>query len=107
MAKKYDGYEIFKSRTLILATMHKKEKIIVPILERELGVNCQTIPNLNTNDFGTFKGEVERKDTPRGTVKAKGLAALDKTEETLVVVREGSFRPHPPFFFIPTNVKIN
>ena len=103
MAKNYNGYEIFKGRTLVVATMHKKEKFIAPILEKELGVYCQTVPNLNTDDFGTFTGEVERKDTPMATVKAKAMAALDKTEETLVVASEGSFGPHPSFFFISAN----
>jgi hypothetical protein len=28
--------DYFKDRTLVIATMHKKEKIIKPILEKEL-----------------------------------------------------------------------
>ena len=105
-AKKYNGLEIFKGRTLVIATMHKKEKIISPFLVRELGVHCKNVPNLNTDSFGTFTGEVERKDNPMATVKAKALAALEKTNESLVVASEGSFGPHPSCFFISANQEI-
>ena len=106
MAKKYEGYEIFKNRNLIIATMHKKERIIAPILERELGVYCKTLPQFNSDVFGTFTGELERKSPPHVTVKAKALAALLKTKESLVIASEGSFGPHPACFFVPANEEI-
>jgi hypothetical protein len=104
--KKFKGSSIFKDRTVIIATMHGKEKVIAPILERELGVRCHTDSGLNTDVFGTFTGEIERKDTPMATVRAKALAALAQTDETLVVASEGSFGPHPENFFIPGNEEI-
>ncbi|WP_417371819.1 DUF6671 family protein [Gelidibacter japonicus] len=100
MVKKFNGYKIFKGRTLIIATMHHKEKVIAPILEKELGVYCKTVPNLNTDTFGTFTGEVERKENAMVTVKAKALAALERTTETLVIASEGSFGAHPSCFFM-------
>lgn len=103
LTKKHGGYDLFKGRTLIIATMHKKESVIAPILEKELGVSCKIIPNLNTDNFGTFSGEIERKDTPMATVKAKALAALEKSTETLVVASEGSFGSHPASPFISAN----
>ncbi len=103
MTKKHSGYDIFKGRTLIIATMHKKESVIAPILERELGVRCKTVPNLNTDNFGTFTGEIERKNSPKATVKDKALAALEMTTESLAVASEGSFGPHPSSFFISAN----
>ncbi|MEO8234211.1 MAG: DUF6671 family protein [Flavobacterium sp.] len=103
---KQGGYDLFKGRTLIVATMHKKENVIAPILEKELSVYCKTIPDLNTDNFGTFSGEIERKDTPIETVKAKALAALEKSTETLVLASEGSFGSHPSSPFISANEEI-
>lgn len=103
MIEKKGGNDLFKGRTLIVATMHKKENVIAPILEKELGVICKTIPNLNTDNFGTFSGEIERKDTPMATVKAKALAALEKSTETLVVASEGSFGSHSASPFTSAN----
>ena len=103
MKKKLNGHHIFDGRTVVIATMHEKEKVIAPILEKELSVKCKTISNLNTDKFGTFSGEVERKDSPLQTVKSKALAALDLCNETLAVASEGSFGPHPSSIFIPAN----
>ncbi len=33
ITKKLGGYDLFKVRTLIVATMHKKAEVIVPILK--------------------------------------------------------------------------
>ncbi|MCJ7468165.1 MAG: hypothetical protein MUO53_15915 [Maribacter sp.] len=52
--KKFKGASIFKDRTVILGTLHGKEKVIAPISERELGVRCRAVSDLNTDDYGTF-----------------------------------------------------
>jgi uncharacterized protein DUF6671 len=103
MNMKLSGHQFFDGRTIIIATMHDKEKVIAPILEKELGVKCATIPGLNTDLFGTFSGEVERKKSPFQTVRNKALAALELSDETLGIASEGSFGPHPSIFFIPSN----
>lgn len=101
----YDS-DLFMGRTLIVATMHEKEAVIAPILEKELGVICKTIPNFNTDNFGTFSGEIVRKFSAIETVKLKALAALEKSGETLVIASEGSFGPHPESPFMPANEEI-
>ncbi len=103
MTKNSEVTTIFKGRTLIIATMHGKESIVAPILKRELGVKSVTLKDFNTEVFGTFSGEIERKETPGVTLKAKALAALADSNETLVFASEGSFGPHPSYFFIPAN----
>lgn len=45
---------MFKGRNLLIATKHEKEKVIAPILDKELGVNCFVVTNLDTDEFGTF-----------------------------------------------------
>lgn len=60
---------MFKGRNLLIATKHEKEKVIAPILEKELGVKCFVVTNLDTDEFGTFTGEIDRKDDPITTAK--------------------------------------
>lgn len=103
MKEKFNGYHLFDGRYVVIATMHKKEQVIAPILERELGLKCLTIPNFNTDVFGTFSGEIERIHSPLETVRMKALKALDLCEADLVIASEGSFGPHPSSFFIPAN----
>ena len=67
---------MFKGRKLVIATKHEKEKVIAPILEKELGVKCFVAPDLDTDLLGTFTGEVERKDDPIITARKKCLIAM-------------------------------
>lgn len=92
--------DYFKGRTLVVATKHGKEKVLAPILERSLGVKVHSTTNLDTDRFGTFSGEVERKGTPLEVARAKCEAALKLTGADLAVASEGSFGPHPELFFV-------
>jgi hypothetical protein len=94
---------MFKERSLVIATKHEKEKVIAPILEKELGVNCFVSSNFDTDELGTFTGEVERKDDPLTTVKNKCLLAMEKNHCDLAIASEGSFGPHPSMYFVPAN----
>ncbi|CAM3407359.1 DUF6671 domain-containing protein [Aequorivita lipolytica] len=80
--------------------MHAKEKVIAPLLEDEFNMKCLVPKGFNTDQFGTFSGEIERKSNPLETVRAKALAALSDCNETLVIASEGSFGPHPESPFV-------
>ncbi len=90
---------MFKGRSLLIATKHEKEKVIAPILEKELGVKCFVIKELDTDLLGTFTGEVERKNDPITTVRNKCLLAMELANCDLAVASEGSFGSHPSIFF--------
>jgi hypothetical protein len=91
--------EIFKNRRLIIATKHKKEAVIAPILEEKLGVTCFVDEQFDTDAFGTFSGEIEREKDALETIRLKCLAAMDKNNCDLAVASEGSFGPHPSLYF--------
>jgi ribosomal protein S27AE len=91
---------MFKDRKLIIATKHEKEKVIAPILEKELGVFCFVDKNFDTDILGTFTGEVERKLDPISTLRQKCLLAMELNNCDLGVASEGSFGPHPTIFFV-------
>ena len=97
---------LFNGRDLVIATKHKKETVIAPILEKEIGVNCFTISSLDTDLFGTFTGEVERKADPISTARNKCLMAMDLTGYDLAIASEGSFGPHPSLFFVQSNDEV-
>ena len=64
---------MFKGRKLLIATKHEKQKVIAPILETELGVKCFIVDNFDTDELGTFSGEIERKDDAITTARKKCL----------------------------------
>lgn len=90
---------MFEGRYLVIATKHNKEKVIAPILERELGVKCFVPVNLDTDALGTFTGEVERKEDPITTARKKCLLAMELENCDMAIASEGSFGPHPSIFF--------
>lgn len=99
--KKVNNY--FIGRDLLIATKHAKEKVIAPVLTSALQVKCFTLPNLDTDLFGTFTGEVERKDDPLTTARKKCLYAMEQANCDLAIASEGSFGPHPSLYFVPAN----
>lgn len=90
---------MFEGRSLFIATNHRKESAIQPILERELNVNSFSIPMFNTDQFGTFSGEIERSQSPVDTLKAKCQLGFEVTGCDLVIATEGSFGAHPDLPF--------
>lgn len=95
----------FKNRQLVIATMHGKEKVIAPLLQ-QLGVEIILPQNLNTDSLGTFTGEIERINDPLETAKQKCMQAMQATGCTLAIANEGSFGPHPQYYFLPADEEI-
>lgn len=83
--------------------MHGKETVMIPVLERDLGVNVCVPSCFDTDTFGTFSGEVERPEDPLETARMKCRAAAELTGCSLAVASEGSFGPHPGAFFLPAD----
>ncbi len=99
-------YTFFANRVGVLATMHRKEKVITPILERELGIKLQIPENFNTDRFGTFTRDLDRPGDQRSTARLKAERALELTGESLAIASEGSFGPHPSFPMIACNYEL-
>lgn len=91
---------MFRNRRLCIATMHKKDQVIAPIFESALGVSCFTPDVIDTDQFGSFSGEVARTLSPLEAALAKCDLAHQDTGCDLVVANEGSFGPHPTLFFV-------
>lgn len=97
---------MFENRKLIIATKHHKERVIAPILEQELGVQCFIDETFDTDLLGTFTGEVEREQDAIETAREKCLQAMEKNNCDLGIASEGSFAPHPTLFFIHADDEI-
>ncbi len=96
----------FAHRVGVLATMHRKEQVIAPILERELGIKLQIPENFNTDRFGTFTRDRDRPGDQKSTARLKAESALDLTGESLAIASEGSFGPHPSVPMITCNSEL-
>ncbi len=91
--------EFFEGRKAVIATKHKKEIVISPILENELGLICVTPDGLDTDQLGTFSGEVERSHDLIETLRKKCQMAIDASGISVAIANEGSFGAHPDVYF--------
>lgn len=85
----------FRDKSAILATMHRKEQAIAPVLMAELGMQVRVPEGFDSDLFGTFTREIARPGSQIEAARHKILKALEITEERLGLASEGSFGPHP------------
>jgi len=94
---------IFAGRRAVLVTMHGKESVIGPVLAAELGIEVMALTHINTDQFGTFTGDIARRDSQYQTAIAKATAGLDASDCDLGIASEGSFVPHPEVPWVTIN----
>lgn len=97
---------LFKDRRLLIVTKHNKELIIKPLFEKEFELIPKVSKKFDTDDLGTFTGEIERKKSPLETVRTKCLLAMDVEKFDLAIATEGSFGNHPTALFACANDEI-
>ncbi len=87
-------------KTAVLTTMHGKCDAIARPLKAGLGLELITTTDVDTDELGTFTGEIERKGSPVEAAAKKARIGMDKKGHVLGVASEGSFGPHPLIPFI-------
>lgn len=95
--------DFFQGRNLFIVTKHRKEQVIAPLLSNEFDISSFVDPIIDTDQFGTFSGEKERKDDPVATLRKKCELAFKYDDVDLILASEGSFGPHPQLFFAAAN----
>lgn len=98
----------FWNRHAVLVTMHGKQSMIDPVLRERMGIILETIHTIDTDQFGTFTGEIKRQDTQVRTAIAKARAGITATRCEIGLASEGSFHPHPdvPWLIINREVVV-
>jgi hypothetical protein len=95
----------YRDRLVVIATMHRKELAIAPILQTSLGVRVTVPQDFNSDLFGTFTRDIDRPANQVETAKLKAEKALELVDADLAIASEGSFFPHP-MLGIPYNREI-
>jgi hypothetical protein len=85
----------FTDRTAVIATMHRKEIAIAPILQTSLGIKATVPQDFDSDLFGTFTRDIDRPANQIETAKVKAARALELSQTDLAIASEGSFFPHP------------
>ncbi len=91
----------YKNQNVLLASKHEKEQVIAAPFMARLSCVLQ-VCEFDTDQFGTFTGEIARPLSPYETCLLKAKTAAERYNYRLAVASEGSFGPHPAFPFIPS-----
>lgn len=96
----------YRDKHILLASKHKKENVIAPIIKQIVGAYIDVAPDFDTDVFGTFTGEIPRSASPKETVINKARTAIKQYGYHYAIASEGSFNPHPynPFASINTEL---
>lgn len=96
---------LLRERDVAIATMHGKERVIAPLLEAAFGMQC-IVSGVNTDQLGTFSGEVERILSPLDAARQKCFLAMEITGYDMAIASEGSFGAHPTIPFAQANEEV-
>jgi len=88
--------------SVYLGSQHKKRRALAPVFE-SLGMQCVEI-EIDTDQYGTFSGEIERKGSVLETLNKKVQEVFSKVPQArLALVSEGTFGPHPSLGLLPSD----
>lgn len=85
---------IYKNKYCVLNTLHSKSEVIAPTFMNELGIKVIEERG-DTDQLGTFSGEVERLGTMLEVLKKKCEMGMELSGIKLGIASEGAFGPHP------------
>jgi hypothetical protein len=95
----------YKNKSVLLASKHEKEQVIRPIFHEKIGCTLFT-SDFDTDQFGTFTGEIPRAQSAYETCILKAKTAAIAADCFLSIASEGSFGPHPSIPFIASDHEI-
>jgi len=93
-------------RVASLGTKHGKERAVERPFRHALGLRVMVPDDLDTDQLGTFSGEVSRNGTALEVCERKARLAMASTGLPLGLANEGSFGPHPYLPFIPAGLEV-
>lgn len=94
-----DTIMYYKNQVILLASKHKKEDAIADHLMNRLSCTL-SVHDFDTDQFGTFTGDIVRALNPYDTCVLKAKTAAEHYGYTLSMASEGSFGSHPAFPFV-------
>lgn len=89
--------------TAVITTKHEKDILLAPAF-REVGIELQ-LANLDTDQLGTFSGEIKRIDSQRETAVKKARLGMQSTGIKIGLASEGSIGADPLVPLLFSNIE--
>jgi len=87
-------HDFYLNQTIVLATCHGKERALRRPFCLGLGASI-TVCACDTDQLGSFSGEIARSGDALTTAHAKARLGLEASGHCIALASEGSFGPHP------------
>ena len=94
----------YAGQPIVLTSKHRKLHLIAPPFTEQLGCTLQEL-NLDTDQLGTFTGEIERTAPPLETAIAKARLGMRATGLQLGIASEGSIGADPLIPFMQSDIE--
>lgn len=98
-----DKHQYF-GKKIVLTSKHEKLKLLKPAFDKHVGCKLFEV-NLDTDQLGTFSGEIERLAPPRETAIQKARLGMKETGLLIGIASEGSVGPDPVVPFLHSNIE--
>lgn len=100
MQKKYNAMQV------AFLTQHGKEKLMAPLLEPFLDCQILHVSGYDTDQLGTFSGDIQRIDNQIETARKKARIGMRLADLPVGMASEGSFIADPFGGLIPWNIEV-
>lgn len=91
-------------KEVVLTSKHKKIDLIKPGFDISVGCNIFELP-LDTDQLGTFTGDIARLDPPLETAIKKARLGMSHSGTPLGIASEGSIGPDPNVPFLHSDIE--
>jgi hypothetical protein len=91
-------------KEVVLTSKHRKIDLIKPAFDISVGCNLFELP-LDTDQLGTFTGDIARLDPPLETAIKKARLGMSHTGTPLGIASEGSICPDPIVPFLHSDIE--
>ncbi len=95
----------YSGALIALTTRHGKERALSRVFAAGLGARLQLCDH-DTDQLGTFSGEIPRLADAAATCRAKALLGMEATGLSLGLASEASFGPHPAMPMLPVGQEL-
>jgi hypothetical protein len=94
----------YHGQSVALPTLHHKGSLIAPSFLRNLGMKIIEI-DVDTDQFGSFSGEVKREGTQRETARRKAQLGVEVSGLNFAVASEGSIGADPEIGLLTSDIE--
>lgn len=96
---------MYSGKRAVLTSKHQKQRLIAPYFAQHLGLQIEELP-LDTDQLGTFSGEIPRSRSPLETAIAKARLGMAESGSLLGLASEGTIGSDPLVPFAISNVEL-